>query len=201
MTAAKSYVDCSGAAIGNESVKVPYQTVVENRPTNAPGVSMPAVSSFHPTNHVNAAPPPFNPTNPNSQIQYVFVQPAGNNNAQYAPYQPPQSNNANNHFNPNRLNASELHRLKCNLLNGLGEPFSGKPEDYALWKNQLEKWILKCEADSADTLQIIMANTLDPVKSSVKRYLAASSSDDITLKMVWDMLHDRYGSNEFLMRF
>ena len=143
------------------------------------------------------------------QVQYVLVQPAANQ--QFSPHNPqvslpnqpqqyvssPLANLSHPVIAPAQgLSESECHRLKCDLLKGMGDPFSGSAGDFNLWRMQLQKNLDKCSADSADSLQILLANTSGPVKAAVKRYMAASTCDDTTLASVWDMLKDRYGSDD-----
>ena len=97
------------------------------------------------------------------------------------------------------LEPSVRHRLKADLLSGLGDPFTGSPEFFFQWKAMLQRRIEECKADSLDSLQIIIANTSGRVKDAVQKYTTAGIfNPDSTLKDVWMMLKERYGNDDLV---
>ena len=98
-----------------------------------------------------------------------------------------------------QLDSASQHRLRCELLGGLGDPFGGKPEFYVQWHSTLSRRISECasQCDSLDIINIIMANTSGDVKDLVKRLLSAGINDpDHTLQRIWTTIAERYGSSE-----
>ena len=133
----------------------------------------------------------FAPPNPVTPVQPHQIPPQGAGTQS----QPSQHQYAHN------VDPSTRYRLRCELLQGLGEPFDGKAEFFAQWHTTLNKRILECgqECDSLDAINIIIANTAGNVKETVKRLLSAGISDpDSTLARIWETIQDRYGSTEDL---
>ena len=99
------------------------------------------------------------------------------------------------------MDPSTRYRLRCDLLQGLGDPFDGRAEFFSQWYTTLNKRILECgqECDSLDAINIIIANTAGEVKETVKRLLSAGISDpDCTLSRIWETIHERFGSTDDL---
>ena len=91
--------------------------------------------------------------------------------------------------------------MRCELLQGVGEPFDGKPEFFNQWYTTLTKRIAECgqECDNLDAINIIIANTTGDVKNTVKKLLSAGiSNPDHTLRQIWEIISDRFGSTEDL---
>ena len=96
-----------------------------------------------------------------------------------------------------QITASDRYRLKSDLMNGVGEPFTGQPEYYQQWMTLLSRRMQEAGVDSLSSIEIIIANTKGEVKESVKKYLSAGIADaDTTLQTIWTMLADRYGEEE-----
>ena len=96
-----------------------------------------------------------------------------------------------------QITALDRYRLKSDLMNGVGEPFTGQPEYYQQWMTLLSRRMQEAGVDSLSSIEIIIANTKGEVKESVKKYLSAGIADaDTTLQTIWTMLADRYGEEE-----
>ena len=100
---------------------------------------------------------------------------------------------------PLPIDSTLCHRLKGDLLKGLGDPFKGDAEFYSQWKTLLRRRIEECRADSLDSIQILIANTDGNVKATIKNYMAAGiNRPDETLVEIWELLDSRYGLDHHL---
>ena len=144
----------------------------------------PLMSSYHPQV------PPANFTRPFTSNYPTSAPPSHH-------FEMPASHQQNQNYQDHRLEPSVRHRLKCDLLNGLGDPFKGNAEFYFQWQAQLQKRITECEADALDSIQIIVANTEGHVKETVKNFLSAGILDSTsTLQEIWHTLQARFGSSD-----
>ena len=139
-------------------------------------------------------------TGQNVQFSQAHTSPAMPTNQNPVPGHGMQPQTCQNYYGGS-MDPSTRYRLRCDLLQGLGDPFDGRAEFFSQWYTTLNKRILECgqECDSLDAINIIIANTAGEVKETVKRLLSAGISDpDCTLSRIWETIHERFGSTDDL---
>ena len=95
-----------------------------------------------------------------------------------------------------RMEPAIRQQLLVSLMNGVGDPFDGKPHQFWSWYHYINSRLLEVGANSHDTLYILKANTGGEVKKNISRYMSATMTNPSRiLQEVWDWLRKRYGSD------
>jgi hypothetical protein len=97
------------------------------------------------------------------------------------------------------LDPISRQQLRQELLRGLGESFSGDPQRFWCWHQQISTRLLEAEAGSLDSMYILQANTSGRPKKVIDEALAAGiGSPRENLASVWKTLRRRFGANELV---
>jgi len=85
--------------------------------------------------------------------------------------------------------------LRQQLLSGFGEPFTGEPDKFYAWKQQIMLRLLETNSSALDSLYILKANTRGEPCRVVEGFINVGIDHVSALDKTWRELKKRFGSN------